>query len=325
MLKELIRKIVLRLWPEMAAGLHLPIWAIVTAVPDPPTGGEVSDEFTPKYAVDIRLLKPDLSIDEDMPLMRDVPVAMTASAPDRGFAALPQPGTIVELAFAFGHQTRPYIRSVIPLTRKLPMIDALSMRWQQTADSFQEVDAKGNWHLETNLNMSCHVGMNRTQVIDLNWDRIIGLSYTEGIGMNYTRTIGVNYTETIGGTYTSTVMLARTETVNESWARQTVKSLTETVGQNYNITVGGAYSEAVIGIWTRSAATIQETGTKLYQLNAPMIYEGNSIHNLWEIVYELMNVCSGQFNSNASAQVESLKSLFDLMIVKKENVWTNNP
>lgn len=149
MLKEVVRKTVLRLFPELAAGLHLPVWAVVITVPDPPAGGETYTEFAPKYAVDVRLLKPNLEIDGDMPLLRDVPVAMSAAAPERGFAALPQPGTIVELAFAFGMQTRPYIRAVLPLGLKLPAIDDRSMRWQQSAASFQEVDAGGSWRRET--------------------------------------------------------------------------------------------------------------------------------------------------------------------------------
>ena len=149
MLKEVVKRTVLRLFPELAAGLHLPAWAVVIAVPDPPAAGETCSDSTPKYAVDIRLLKQNLKIDTDMPLMRDVPVALTAAAPDRGFAALPQPGTIVELAFAFGMQTRPYIRAVLPLGLKLPAIDDRSMRWQQSAKSFQEVDASGAWRRET--------------------------------------------------------------------------------------------------------------------------------------------------------------------------------
>lgn len=154
MLKDLIKKSVQKLFPELAAGTHLPLLAVVVKVPDPPKGGEQCDEFTPKYAVDCRLLKSDFNIDEAMPLLRDVPVALAGAAPDRGFAMLPQPGTIVELAFAFGLQTHPYIRAVLPHTRKLPAIDEVTMRWQQTAASYLEVDAGGNWNHVTNANVN---------------------------------------------------------------------------------------------------------------------------------------------------------------------------
>ena len=148
-MKNTIRKIVLRMFPELDSGTHLPQLAVVTGIPDPPKSGEVCDEFQPRYAVDVRLLHPSGRIDEDMPLIRDVPVAMCAAAPDRGFAALPQPGTVVEIAFAFGMQTKPFIRSILPYNLKLPAIDAESQRWQQSATSFQEVDRTGNWRRQT--------------------------------------------------------------------------------------------------------------------------------------------------------------------------------
>ena len=176
----MIKKIVTRLFPELNSGTHLPQLAVVVSVPDPPIGGEQHSHQRPYYAVDVRLLKPsgdagisgipflnelptpvpgleyakelaalcDFSsfpIDEDMPLMRDIPVAMTGAAPQRGFAALPQPGTIVEVAFAFGMQSKPFIRSVLPWGIKLPVIDDKAQRWQQSAGSYQEVDRDGSW------------------------------------------------------------------------------------------------------------------------------------------------------------------------------------
>jgi hypothetical protein len=180
-MKEMIKKIVTRLFPELNSGTHLPQLAVVVSVPDPPIGGEQHSHVRPYYAVDVRLLKPvgdaglnlaplllnnlpgevpgaeyteeltalvDLStlpIDKDMPLMRDIPVAMTGAAPQRGFAALPQPGTIVEVAFAFGMQSKPFIRSVLPWGMKLPLIDDKAQRWQQSAGSYQEVDRDGSW------------------------------------------------------------------------------------------------------------------------------------------------------------------------------------
>lgn len=186
MLKELIRKTVLKLFPELAAGLHLPILAIVTGIPDPPAAGETCDEFTPKYAVDCRLLNTDFSIDEEMPLMRDVPVALSGAAPDRGIAMLPQPGTIVEIAFAFGMQTHPYIRAVLPHFRKLPKIDARTMRWQQTAKSYLEVDGQGTWNLFTDQNVTINVQQNidSSAGIDISRSALQKINDSAGIEFN---------------------------------------------------------------------------------------------------------------------------------------------
>ena len=154
MIKHMIKNIVERIWPELASGTHLPLLAAVVSVPDPPTSGEKCVDNRPRYAVDVRLLLPNGQIDEKMPVIRDVPVAMQAAAPGRGFAGLPLPGTVVELAFAFGMQSKPFIRSVIPYNIELPAIDDQAMRWQQSADSFQEVDRAGNWKRTTNADIA---------------------------------------------------------------------------------------------------------------------------------------------------------------------------
>jgi hypothetical protein len=149
-LKNVVGKIVKRLWPELESRTHLPLLGVVTAVSDPPEKGESYSNERPRYAVDVRLLKPDgQTVDQDIPVLRDIPVAMPAAAADRGFAGLPQPGTIVEIAFAFGRQSQPFIRTVLPFGLKLPAIDSGSQRWQQSAYSFQEVDSFGNWTRET--------------------------------------------------------------------------------------------------------------------------------------------------------------------------------
>lgn len=184
MLKNLVKRCILRLYPEIAAGLHLPKLAVVIAVPDPPAGGEICTEERPKYAVDCRLLKSDFTIDDEMPLMRDIPVALSGCAPDRGFALLPQPGTIVELAFAFGMQTHPYIRAVLPHNIKMPRIDARSMRWQQTAATYQQVDSEENWSRITPTSISDEAGTE--------------ISQTAGTEIKQTATLNIRRTASTG-------------------------------------------------------------------------------------------------------------------------------
>ena len=144
-MRNLIRKVALRLWPELESKTHLPLLAVVIQIPDPPGDGGTSTAERPRYAVDLRMLTPELAVDEAMPLLRDVPVALTGAANGRGFAALPQPGTIVEVAFAFGRQSLPFVRSVLPEKLSLPAIDGLAQCWQQSSAALQHVDAAGSW------------------------------------------------------------------------------------------------------------------------------------------------------------------------------------
>lgn len=184
-MKKIVRKIVERLWPELVAGYHLPLLAVVKEIANPPKNGEDFSFETPHYAVDVQLLLPDLSEDTEMPLIRDVPVTFPAGAAGRGFVGFPQPGTIVELAFAFGMQDKPFIRSVLPYNLKLPILDELSQRWQQTAESFQEVDAEGNWLRTTDQNITNHADKNITEKAGENWSRETGFKTSERSGVEH--------------------------------------------------------------------------------------------------------------------------------------------
>lgn len=144
-MKKLVKKIVLRLFPELDARTHLPILAKVISIADPPKHGETNTMNRPRYAVDVRLLREDLSLDDEMPLLRDVPVALYGAGDGRGLAMLPQPGTIVEIAFAFGNQSLPFVRSCLPYGLNLTPTDGLSMCWQLTPGSCQDLSSQGSW------------------------------------------------------------------------------------------------------------------------------------------------------------------------------------
>lgn len=153
-MKETIRKIVLRLFPELASGIHLPRLAMVTGVADAPDQGGICDPFRPRLAVNVRMLDEHWNIDESQPEIEAVPVTIPAGGMERGFAALPEPGAVVEIAFAYGKQSQPFVRSVMPFRLSLPEIDSATMRWQQSAASYQEVDRAGNWSRITNATIT---------------------------------------------------------------------------------------------------------------------------------------------------------------------------
>ncbi len=129
--------------PELAEGLNLPRLGVVTAIPNPPTGGETSTHPAPRYAVDLRLLDERLHTDTAMPELRGVPVCLAAAGAARGIAALPQPGTVVEVAFAYGQLHLPFVRAALPYELALPTIGADTMRLQHDAANYLQVDAAG--------------------------------------------------------------------------------------------------------------------------------------------------------------------------------------
>lgn len=199
-MKKVVIKIIERFWPELAAGYHLPMLAIVKAIADPPAGGQECTFERPHYAVDVQLLKSDLTEDSEMPLIRDVPITFPAAAGNRGFVGFPQPGTIVELAFAFGMQDKPFIRSVLPYALQLPAIDDKAQRWQQTPESYQEIDAQNNWRRVTDqniedraeINITIDAGKNIDVSAEVKITRRAGVSIEEYAGLTWNReTLGV--------------------------------------------------------------------------------------------------------------------------------------
>lgn len=143
-MEKVIKRMVLRMFPELSARYHLPLFAQVVNVRETPVQGDVCDEFRPKYAVDVQVLDERGKADKKWPVLRDVMLAVPVAGHEMGFFAYPQNGCWVEIAFAYGSPNKPFIRSVLPHGRALPTVERGEMRWQHNADSFMRIDADGN-------------------------------------------------------------------------------------------------------------------------------------------------------------------------------------
>lgn len=150
MIREAIKKVIQRFYPEIDAGLHLPICAVVTSIPDAPEKSSNSDPYRPRLAVNIKLLDRHLREEEKQPELKGVPISIPAAGMERGLTGFPKPGTIVEIAFMYGDLSKPFVRSIMPYRLTLPETDADSLKLQQNINSFQKVDRSGNWERQTN-------------------------------------------------------------------------------------------------------------------------------------------------------------------------------
>lgn len=149
MLTDSVQRVLSRLQPELLAGYHLPVFARVESISDAPARGGLSDWFRPRYAVNVTLLNQDGDPDPDVPQLDNLPVLLPAAGEGRGQAGLPQPGTIVEIAWAYGSPKYPFVRGVLPTRQSLPACDADWQVWQQRYDCRQLVDDAGNWERST--------------------------------------------------------------------------------------------------------------------------------------------------------------------------------
>ena len=131
-------------FPELAAGHHLPRFGVVEAVRDNAQVGQVADPFRPRYAVDVKLLDENMQRDEKVPVYRSIPLPVNMSGHESGLLAYPLEGTLVEIAFAYGRNDRPIIRGIYGRDCALPTIEAGEQLQQQRQEVSRRVDAAGN-------------------------------------------------------------------------------------------------------------------------------------------------------------------------------------
>lgn len=146
---EQIKRINQRKHTELFSNIHLPILARVEAVSDPVNQEAISERYRPRYAVDVRVLKPNGEPDELLPLFRAVPLPVAMAGLERGAYGFPEAGTVVELAFAFGLPDRPFIRTILTEGLSLPSVARGEVLLQASTDVYQRADSAGNWHRST--------------------------------------------------------------------------------------------------------------------------------------------------------------------------------
>ena len=187
-MREMIKKIVMELLPELAGGLHLDRYARVLAAGDAPTEGATSERFRPRYAVDLEILGPDMEPDKSFPRYSAVPLPVSVGGgQESGTFSFPEEGALVVVGFAYGRQDHPIIRQVFPLGTSLPALERGEVLMQQGPTSFQRVDAQGNWKRETTADIHEN-SLGRTVKAE---------NYSADLG-NENRSVAAHSTESVG-------------------------------------------------------------------------------------------------------------------------------
>jgi len=191
-MREAIKKAILKMFPELAAGLHLDRFARVLAVNDPPTGGAGADRFRPRYAVDLEVLTADGQADTAFPTLEAVPLPLSiGGGNDSGLFSFPEPGCLVVVGFAYGRPDHPIVRQIYPMGLSLPEVSPGQLRWQQSGTVYQDADPDGNWKRVTDQDITDE-SLSRT---------IKAVEVLEEISREV-RKIAENSTEQVGGVKT---------------------------------------------------------------------------------------------------------------------------
>ena len=153
-MEAVFKRLIRRLFPELTAGLHLPRWGRVEALPELPNKDEAfSDPFYPRYAADVQLLDENGNPTENG-LLQAIPLPVPGLGEQSGRLEPPAIGTIVEIAFAYGRPDKPFVRCVLPFGFSLPQIKQGESRYQQRDGVHRLVDEHGNFEHKTDENLS---------------------------------------------------------------------------------------------------------------------------------------------------------------------------
>jgi len=260
-----IAKIIKKHYPEIAQGWHVPVWAVVTTINEDPKEGDLSNQFRPRYAVNVKLLDKQGN-EASSPEMPNIAISGNFSA-SGGIMQPPEPGAIVELNFAFGDINKPYISTVLPYNSTLPSCKPGKVVTQGRKGAKTAIDNNGNISLETDREL---------KQISTKLTQLANQIKTEATSK--TSTTRSHLIENVGGKYQLTAFGALLLLTTGHAELSALESLTLSTASDLNENVAGK-KQVIAG---ELISMLVEEGGK--------INIGNSGVNVVDILYQLIDV-----------------------------------
>lgn len=282
---EQIKRINERNHPALFSGQHLPILARIEAISDPVTDNALGERCRPRYAVDVQVLLPNGQPDTLLPLFRAVPLPLHAAGHERGTVGFPSPGTVVELAFAYGLPDRPFIRTILGEGLSLPSLEPGELLAQASPGVFQRADSAGNWQRTTDADIydDC-----LHHVLQCYSSTVTAQEFFAQVRNNSTeQVLGVKVVEALGA-----LKLLSAGTLNMT----AVDNLNITTASDQNNKVGRDVKQRVGNIVDSLAVAKQLIRVK----NGGKVWLGSEAENVLQILSELIQVVADIANTAAS-------------------------
>lgn len=289
-MEEAVTRIVERRFPELTGNYHLPRFARVLAVADPPADSGLCDDFRPRYAVDLEVLGPDGEPDPALPPLLGVALPVPAGGEEAGFFGFPAEGTTVVVSFAYGLPSKPFILQILPHGLSLPRVPKGDQLWQHSEAVQQRADAEGNWTRETDAKIT-----DRASERDVE-----ALANTERYQSSQID-VDDHSTESVGGTKTlealgalkllsgGSASLAGVDDLHLATGRD----LNLVVAQKHNAVIGGDLHEQIRGLRKSVAAVSQ-------RLQAPKTWLGSEAVNVLQVLCDVLDLVE-QMNTAIAA------------------------
>lgn len=149
MVKNAIRRIIMRYLPELGQRKHLPQLARIEKVHDLPTGkSKISTAFRAYKAADIQLLDAITGEPLSTPIFEQVTLA-TGQAHERGVFIEPSVGMHCLIQYIDGLNSRPVITAILPWQSLVPDNKSTDVVLQQSSTS-KVTGSDEDWHIQTN-------------------------------------------------------------------------------------------------------------------------------------------------------------------------------
>lgn len=289
-MEEAVTRIVERRFPELTGNYHLPRFARVLAVADPPTDSGLCDDFRPRYAVDLEVLGPDDEPDRALPPLLGVALPVPAGGDEAGIFGFPAEGTTVVVSFAYGLPSKPFILQILPHGLSLPRVPKGDQLWQHSEAVQQRADAEGNWTRQTDAKITDRASERLVEALD-NTERY--QSSTVEVDDHSTESVGgIKKIEALGALKLLSGGSASFASVDDLHMA-TGRDLNLVVGQKHNATIGGDMHEQIQGL-RKSVAAIGQ------RLQAPKTWLGSEGVNVLQVLCDLIDLVE-QMNTAIAA------------------------
>jgi len=161
MVKQAIKRLIQRYFPELSERKHLPQLARIEKIYDlPSVGAAISTAFRPLKAADVQLLNPLTGEPLAAPIFQQVTLG-TGQAPDHGLLNEPAPGMHCLIQYIDGLNSHPVITSLLPWQSLVPEHKRTDVTLQQNSRSKLQ-GRDGNWHTTTDGDITQTSDTNKT-------------------------------------------------------------------------------------------------------------------------------------------------------------------
>ncbi|WP_352284072.1 hypothetical protein [Pseudoalteromonas sp. Q18-MNA-CIBAN-0097] len=271
MVKQAIKRLIQRYFPELSERKHLPQLARIEKIYDLPSGGAaISTAFRPLKAADVQLLNPLTGEPLAVPTFQQVTLG-TGQAPDHGLLNEPAPGMHCLIQYIDGLNSHAVITNLLPWQGLVPEHKRTDVTLQQNSRSKLQ-GRDGNWHTTTDGDITQTSDTNKTTA------RKSEQSYHER-----STNIATHDTLKIDGNQVTEVMGALKTVVGEKALIVALEGLL--LGSKKQVDI-----EASENMNLTTLKTLHAKATELAKVEGKTVWLGNNSVNVAQVLLDLITL-----------------------------------